>query len=155
MRDGGLERIETVVERQQRVAPECDNDGLLFKGQHRRARLLGAGALVLNRGALFPLGDGLRVDAVAPGQPPQALWTLLDRSTDRRSRRGAPVVNLAHSASFHSREKTAPSKPGAKQLDLGVKLDQALNERLALLAVLLSEALSQLISGVLRKRVVH
>ncbi len=38
-------------------------------------------------------------------------------STDCRCRRGAAVVNLAHSASFHSREKIAPSNPGTKHLD--------------------------------------
>jgi hypothetical protein len=41
---------------------------------------------------------------------------MLYRSTDCRCRRGAAVLNLAHSASFHSREKTAPSNPGIKQL---------------------------------------
>jgi len=37
---------------------------------------------------------------------------------DCRCRRGAPVMNLAHSASFHSSEKNAPSNPGTKQLKL-------------------------------------
>ena len=41
---------------------------------------------------------------------------MLYRSTDRLCRCGAPVENLAHSASFHSGEKTAPSKPGIKHL---------------------------------------
>jgi hypothetical protein len=40
--------------------------------------------------------------------------TMLYRSTDCRSRCGAPVVNLTHSASFHSAEKNAPSNPGIK-----------------------------------------
>lgn len=47
------------------------------------------------------------------GELSQALLTMLYRSTHCRSRRGAPVVNLAHSASFHSREN-APSNPGIK-----------------------------------------
>jgi hypothetical protein len=42
--------------------------------------------------------------------------TMLYRSTDRLSRRGAPVQNLAHSASFESLDKDAPSKAGTKQL---------------------------------------
>ncbi|MGE3993884.1 hypothetical protein, partial [Pseudorhodoplanes sp.] len=42
--------------------------------------------------------------------------TMLYRSTDCRCRRGAPVVNLAHSASFHSCEKIAPSNAGIKHL---------------------------------------
>jgi hypothetical protein len=41
---------------------------------------------------------------------------MLDRSTDRRSRCGTAVVNLAHSASFYSRVKNAPSNPGIKHL---------------------------------------
>jgi hypothetical protein len=40
--------------------------------------------------------------------------TMLYRSTHRRCRGGAPVKNLAHSASFHSKENNAPSKPGIK-----------------------------------------
>jgi hypothetical protein len=42
--------------------------------------------------------------------------TMLYRPTDRLRRRGAPVQNLAHSASFHSKEKIAPSKSGIKQV---------------------------------------
>ncbi len=41
---------------------------------------------------------------------------MLYRSTDCRRRCGAAVENLAHSASFHSREKIAPSNPGIKHL---------------------------------------
>jgi hypothetical protein len=42
---------------------------------------------------------------------------MLYRSTDRLSRRGAPVQNLAHSASFESLDKDAPSKAGTKHLE--------------------------------------
>jgi hypothetical protein len=52
----------------------------------------------------------------ASGSTPQALLTMLYRSTHRRCRGGAPVKNLAHSASFHSKENNAPSKPGIKHL---------------------------------------
>jgi hypothetical protein len=45
---------------------------------------------------------------------------MLYRSTHRRCRNGAPVKNLAHSASFHSKENNAPSKPGIKNLVLSV-----------------------------------
>src|SRR5215212_3514608 len=117
VRDRGLEGIEAVIQRQQRVPPKGDNDGLLLDREHGRARLLGASALVLDRGALLPLCDGLRVEAVAPGQHPQALLTMLDRATHRRCRAGAPMKNLAHSASLHSGEKNAPSNPGTKHLE--------------------------------------
>src|SRR5919206_2615724 len=114
--DRGLQRIEAVIKRQQRVTPEGDDDGLVLRREHGRARVLGPGALVGNRGPGSPLSDRLRVDPVAPGQNPQALLTMLYRSTDRLCRAGAPVENLAHSASFHSRDKNAPSNPGTKHL---------------------------------------
>ena len=41
--------------------------------------------------------------------------TMLYRSTHRLSRAGAPMENLAHSASFQSLDKIAPSNPGIKQ----------------------------------------
>src|SRR5215207_2140821 len=112
MRAGGLEGVEAVVQRQERVPPKGNNDGLLLEREHRGARLLGASALVLDRGALLPLGDGLRVEAVAPGQPPQALLTMLDRSTHRRSRAGAPMENLAHSAYSPRARRVHHQTPG-------------------------------------------
>jgi hypothetical protein len=42
--------------------------------------------------------------------------TILYCSTDRLCRRGAPMKNLAHSASFDSCENDAPSKLGIKHL---------------------------------------
>src|SRR3954447_26548393 len=44
---------------------------------------------------------------------------MLDRATHCRRRAGAPMKNLAHSASFHSNEKSAPSKPGTKHRPMG------------------------------------
>jgi hypothetical protein len=41
---------------------------------------------------------------------------MLYRSTDCLCRCGAPMKNLAHSASFESLDKHAPSKPGTKHL---------------------------------------
>ncbi len=64
----------------------------------------------------LPLGNGLLIDAVVPGQRSQALLTMLYRSTDRLCRCGAAVENLAHNASFHSLENNAPSNPGVKHL---------------------------------------
>src|SRR3954447_13043528 len=63
-------------------------------------------------GAFPPLRDRLRVDAKALGEGSQARLTMLYRSTDRRRRCGAPMVNLAHRASRPSCEKSAPSNPG-------------------------------------------
>ena len=116
MRDCRLQRIEAVIERQQRVAPESDDDRLFLDGEHRRSRLFRSRRQVGDRGPPLPLRDGLLVDPIAFGQRPQALLTMLYRSTDRLCRRGAPVKNLAHSASFDSEDKDAPSKPGIKHL---------------------------------------
>jgi hypothetical protein len=44
--------------------------------------------------------------------------TMLYRSTDCLSRRGAAMKKLSHSASFAPRDKGAPSNPGIKQLAL-------------------------------------
>jgi hypothetical protein len=68
-------------------------------------------------GCLGPVGRSIiELRPVAPSQGPQALLTMLYRSTDRRCRRGAAMKNLANSASRHAGEKSAPSKPGIKHL---------------------------------------
>ena len=116
MRDRRLQSIEAVIERQQRVAPEGDDDRLFLDGEHRRSWLLRSGRQVGDRGPSLPLCNGLLVDPIALGHRPQARLTMLYRSTDRLCRRGAPVKNLAHSASFDSEDKDAPLKPGIKHL---------------------------------------
>src|SRR4051812_20503959 len=98
------------------MTPERDDARLLLGREHRGPHLFRPGGPVGHRVTLPPLGYRLRVDAVALGQGPQALLTLLDRSTDRLCCAGAPMQNLAHSASFPSGEKNAPSKPGIKHL---------------------------------------
>ena len=116
MRDGRLEGVEAVVERQQGVPPEGDDDGFLLGRERGGVRLSRAGWQVGDRGPLAPFGDRLGVHPVAARQVPQARLTMLDRATDRLCRGGAAVKNLAHSASFHAWEKTAPSNPGIKHL---------------------------------------
>ena len=59
--------------------------------QNRGLRFFRTGRKISNRGPRLPLGDGLLVDAVALGKRPQALLTMLYRSTDRLCRRGAPM----------------------------------------------------------------
>jgi len=51
------------------------------------------------------------------------------RSTDRLCRGGAPMENLAHSASLHSLVKDAPSKPGTKHLALVFRADSRLRAK--------------------------
>src|SRR5271163_2922496 len=122
MRNGGLQGIKAIVERQQRMPAEGDDHGLFLDGQDRRSGLLRTCRQIGRRRPRLPLGDRLRIDAVALGQRPQALLTMLYRSTDRLCRRGAPMKNLSHSASFESLDKDAPSKPGTKHL--GARLNQ-------------------------------
>src|SRR5271165_2450279 len=114
MRDGRLQGVKAIVERQQRMLSEGDDDRLVLERQHRRMRVFRPGALIANRGPLLPLGDRLLIDAISLSEGSQALLTTLYRSTHRLCRAGAPVQNLAHSASFHSMEKIAPSNPGIK-----------------------------------------
>src|SRR4029077_9608157 len=116
MRQRCLQGIEAVVERQERMPAKGDDDRFGLDRQHRGLRFSRASRQSGDRTALAPLGHGLLVDPVMLGQSPQALLTMLYRSTDRLSRRGAAVENLAHNASLHVEENTAPSKPGIKQL---------------------------------------
>jgi hypothetical protein len=105
------------------LPPEGDDDRFLLNRENRRLRLLRPGSLVGDGGALAPLGDRLRVDPVALRQHPQALLTMLYRSTDCLCRGGAPVENLAHSASLAAGHDNAPSKPGIKHLVHFVRKD--------------------------------
>src|SRR5665213_1238026 len=120
MRDRRLQRIEAIVQRQQRMPAKGDDDRLVLDGQDRRSRLPGTRREIGRRDPLLPLGDRLRVDPVASGQNSQALLTMLYRSTDCLSRAGASVEYLAHSASFHPAEKIAPSNSGTKHLGPGM-----------------------------------
>jgi hypothetical protein len=118
MRQGGLESVEAVVERQQRMPAERDDDGFILHRQDGGPRRRGTGWVVCDGVALLPLGDILRIGPVAFRQRPQACLTMLDRATDCLCRGGAPVQNLAHSVSFTAWEKTAPSNPGIKHLEV-------------------------------------
>lgn len=91
MRDGRLKGIETIVQRQQRVLAKGDDGRLFFRGQHRRLRVFGTRRKIGNRCPVPPLRNCLLIDAVALGQRPQALLTMLYCSTDCLCRRGAAV----------------------------------------------------------------
>ena len=64
VRDRGLQRIKAVIERQQRMAPEGNNCGLLFGCQHRGADDLGTHRRIVHEGSLAPLGNRLLVEPV-------------------------------------------------------------------------------------------
>lgn len=59
MRGRRLKHLETIIERQQSVPTKSDDNGLLFEGQRRRMRLLGASWKVGQGRALLPFGDRL------------------------------------------------------------------------------------------------
>ena len=63
VRDGGLQGIEAVVQREKRVAPERHDRSFLVLGQDRRARFPRPGLQVLDRRTLAPFRDGLGIDA--------------------------------------------------------------------------------------------
>lgn len=111
-----LERIEAIVEWQQRMAPERNDDRLFINRKNCRPGSPWTGRKIRNRGPLTPFRDRLLVDAVTRLKRPQAFFTILYCSTDCLSRRGAAVKNLTHSASFHSKENSAPSKSKIKHL---------------------------------------
>ena len=96
---------------------ETQHDRLILDRQDRRAWLFRAGRNVAHRRPPLPLRDRFLADPISGCQRPQARLTMLYRSTDRLCRCGAPMKNLAHSASFHSSVKSALSKPGIKHLD--------------------------------------
>ena len=79
---------------------EGDDDGLAVDREHRGSRVLWPFLAIGRRSALPPLGYGRCVDAVAGRHCSQARLTILYPSTDCCCRHGAPVVNLAHSASL-------------------------------------------------------
>src|SRR5688572_6659658 len=97
---------------------EGDDDRLFLNREHRGMRCSRSRRAICGGIPLPPFGDGLGVDAMALGQGPQARLTILYCSTDWIERCGAPMENLAQSASLHSGDKNAPSNPGIKHLAL-------------------------------------
>ena len=91
MRDGRLQRVEAIVERQQRMPPKGDDDRLVLDGKHRRLGFLGTRREISDGLAFLPLRDSLLVDPIALGERPQALLTILYCSTDCLRRGGAAV----------------------------------------------------------------
>jgi hypothetical protein len=75
VRDRGLEAVEAVVQRQERVAPERDDDGFLLWREDGRADLLRPHPGVRRRLPLAPLLDRGGADAEAAGERPHALLT--------------------------------------------------------------------------------
>jgi len=100
VRDRRLQRVEAVVERQQRVAPEGDCQRLLFFAENGRTGLLRPHRRIADAIAILPFRDGLGVHAVLPAQRRDRSRRSLHRSSGGVRRRGASVEYLAHRASF-------------------------------------------------------
>src|ERR1700681_1609329 len=100
MRNRHPKGVETIVEWQQRMLAKGNDQRLFLLRQYRRTRLLRSHPGTVDRTALPPFGNRLRVDPVAGSQLSQARLTILYCSTDRLSRRGAAVKNLSHSESL-------------------------------------------------------
>ena len=85
MRDCRLQGVQAVVQRQQSMPAKRDNDRLFLDRQDRRPWLFRYCLLILDRRPAFPFGDGLLVDPKPQSQRPQALLTMLYRSTALRT----------------------------------------------------------------------
>lgn len=125
MRNGCLQCIEAIIKGQECMPAKGHDDRFFLNRKNCRLRIPRSCPLVGDRVAIAPLGHRLLIDTIALRQGPQALLTTLYRSTDRLSRCGAPMKNLAHSASFHAGEKIAPSNPGIKHLENWIRRKSA------------------------------
>ena len=81
VRDGRLQRVEAVVERQQGVPPEGHDDRLVLQAEHAGTGLLRPHARIGAVLARAPLLDRGRADAVALGGRPYAHWSTIGRRT--------------------------------------------------------------------------
>src|ERR1035437_5608756 len=99
MRDGCLESVETIVERQYGVLAERNCESLLFGAEHRRVRCLRPHRGIIDEVALLPLCYRLRVEVVASGELFDRSLRSLYRSSDDVSGLGAAVKYLSHRAS--------------------------------------------------------
>ncbi len=114
MQDRGLQGIQTIVQRQKRMTTK--RLLLLLFNQNCLPRLLRPGLHILNSNSLPPHRHRLWVDAQFFVQFRARSLRSLYCSSDGVRGRGAPVTNLSHSETFHSRESIAPSNRGIKHL---------------------------------------
>jgi len=101
VRDRGVQGVEAVIQGQQCLSTEGDNDGFFLTRECGGRGMRRAGGEIMDRCSSLPLRHCFGVDPVTFDQNNQAFSTLLDCSTHRRCRAGAPVKYLSHSASFH------------------------------------------------------
>ena len=95
-----MQGIETIVQRQERVPPECDDDGLRSGRQHCRLRVLRTCRQIGDRGPIAPFGHGLLVRR--ENDPLDRFLTLLTPVTRRQ-----PSGSLHYSVVLPSRRLSA------------------------------------------------
>jgi hypothetical protein len=86
--DGPAQAAKDIIQRQEGAPSELDDNGLLGLAEHGAARPRGAHGGVGRRPAATPLGDGLRVQPVAGGQPAGRLLRRLELGSNSRRRPG-------------------------------------------------------------------
>jgi hypothetical protein len=86
MRQAGLQTVETVIQREQRLSAECHAHSFFGSGQDRGPLLLWSHRGISEMRLLAPLGHCLGVNPIARCQQAHALLTLLYRMTYRRGR---------------------------------------------------------------------
>src|SRR5262245_2005049 len=117
-RDGGLQGVEAVVERQEGVPAERHGDGLLLGAERGGSRLLRPHRRIRHKGPLAPFHDGLAVQPIALGELLDRSFRSLYRCSDGVRRRGAAMEYLAHSSSRAARDTLSPPHPGTEHLAL-------------------------------------
>jgi integrase len=92
--------------------------------QYSRAGWFRAHGGIVHLGPLLPLRHGFGVQGITLGQLGDAVLTLLNRATHRRSRAGAPVESLSQRASRDGKSPyLTPSHPGTKHLGHPLQMD--------------------------------
>src|SRR6478672_8994172 len=118
-RNGRLQGIEAVVERQQRMLAEGDDDSLFLGRQDCRARSFRPHGNVVDEGPFAPLGDCLVVQPILCRKLFERSLRSLYRSSDGVRGRGAAMKYLAHSASRNAGSVCLiPSHSGTEHLAL-------------------------------------
>lgn len=100
-RQGWVEGLEAVVEREQGMAAASHDEGCFGLAEAGGARGLGAGLAVVDGRAVPPLHDGLRIDAIGAAYCRDRSVRSLYAFSDGGRRRGAAMKSLSHRASFH------------------------------------------------------
>jgi hypothetical protein len=123
VRQRGLQGIQAVIKRQQRMLAKGDKQRFFLHRQDGGAWWLRAHGRIVPLCPLLPLRHGVGGQGITAGKLGDALLTLRDRATHRRGRAGAAVSSLSQKASREGRSSyVTPSHPGTKQL-ISIRVD--------------------------------